>query len=108
MSKLHDQLNKYEINYSSTVADNWVDCSSIKHHKRSVAECFHVVATVTYIRDKCGALVIVRVTVMFCLEILERLLRAIVCLDSGMNRTCGKTRAGTSNIRGVAVIRAVV
>lgn len=38
LNKLHDQLNKYEINYSSTVADNWVDCSTIKHHKRTVAQ----------------------------------------------------------------------
>ena len=37
LSKLHDQLDKFEINYSSTVADNWVDCASIKHHKRTVA-----------------------------------------------------------------------
>ncbi len=37
LSKLHDQLDKHEINYSSTVADNWVDCASIKHHKRTVA-----------------------------------------------------------------------
>ena len=34
---LHDQLNKYDINYSSTLADNWVDCSTIKHHKRTAA-----------------------------------------------------------------------
>ena len=37
LSNLHDQLNKYDINYSSTLADNWVDCSTIKHHKRTAA-----------------------------------------------------------------------
>lgn len=35
LTKLHDQLNKYNINYVSTPATYWVDCSSIKHHKRS-------------------------------------------------------------------------
>ena len=38
LNKLHDQLNKFGINYSSTLADNWVDCSTIKHHKRTVAQ----------------------------------------------------------------------
>ncbi len=38
LNNLHNQLDKYEINYSSTVADNWVDCSTIKHHKRTVAQ----------------------------------------------------------------------
>ena len=35
LTKLHDQLNKHNINYVSTPATYWVDCSSIKHHKRS-------------------------------------------------------------------------
>lgn len=38
LNNLHNQLDKFEINYSSTLADNWVDCSTIKHHKRTVAE----------------------------------------------------------------------
>ena len=38
LNNLHNQLDKFEINYSSTVADNWVDCSTIKHHKRTVAQ----------------------------------------------------------------------
>jgi len=37
LTKLHDQLNKHNINYISTPAKYWVDCSSIKHHKRSAS-----------------------------------------------------------------------
>ena len=35
LKNLHNQLDKFNINYSSTVADNWVDCATIKHHNRS-------------------------------------------------------------------------
>ena len=35
LKNLHDQLDKFNINYSSTLADNWVDCATIKHHKRT-------------------------------------------------------------------------
>ena len=38
LQKLHYQLDKFNISYSSTPAGNWVDCSSIKHHKRSVSQ----------------------------------------------------------------------
>ena len=42
LNKLHEQLDRHEINYSSTVADNWVDCSTIKHHKRTAAQNIEV------------------------------------------------------------------
>jgi uncharacterized Fe-S cluster-containing radical SAM superfamily protein len=42
LENLHSQLNKFDINFSSTPADNWVDCSSIRHHKRSAAKLTEV------------------------------------------------------------------
>lgn len=38
LKKLQDQLKKFKINYLSSPADHWVDCSSIKHHNRSVED----------------------------------------------------------------------
>ena len=38
LNKLKDQLEKFKINFLSSPADHWVDCSSIKHHNRSVED----------------------------------------------------------------------
>ena len=38
LAKLHEQLDKFNINYVSTKADHWVDCSNIKHHKRTASQ----------------------------------------------------------------------
>ena len=36
--KMTDLLNKYNISYDRSLAQGWVDCSSIKHHKRNIKE----------------------------------------------------------------------
>ena len=36
--KLHEQLKKHNLNYVSTKADHWVDCSNIRHHKRTTSQ----------------------------------------------------------------------
>lgn len=38
INKLTDLLNSYEIRYSRTAAEHWIDCSSIRHHKRTTSE----------------------------------------------------------------------
>ena len=38
LNKLEEQLNKYDVNYVTTPATYWVDCSSIRHHKRTVPQ----------------------------------------------------------------------
>ena len=38
LNKLHDQLTKHNVSFVSTPATYWVDCSSIRHHKRSASE----------------------------------------------------------------------
>ena len=38
INKLTEKLTKHGISYVSKPADNWVDCSSIRHHKRTVSE----------------------------------------------------------------------
>jgi organic radical activating enzyme len=43
LNKLKNQLEKFNIEYTSTPAGYWVDCSNVKHHKRSkekLAEVF--------------------------------------------------------------------
>jgi organic radical activating enzyme len=36
--KMTDLLNKYNISYDRSPAQGWVDCSSIKHHRRSIKD----------------------------------------------------------------------
>jgi organic radical activating enzyme len=36
--KLVDKLSKYDINFVAKAAENWLDCSSIRHHNRSRSE----------------------------------------------------------------------
>ena len=38
VNKLEESLNKHNINYFRRPADNWVDCSSIRQHKRTARE----------------------------------------------------------------------
>ena len=38
IDKLKEKLTKYKISHVSQPVDNWVDCSSIKHHKRTPSE----------------------------------------------------------------------
>ena len=38
INKLTEKLTKHGISYVSKPADDWVDCSSIRHHKRTVSE----------------------------------------------------------------------
>jgi len=38
INKLTEKLTKHGISYVSKPPDNWVDCSSIRHHKRTVSE----------------------------------------------------------------------
>jgi len=38
INKLTEKLTKHGISYVSEPADNWVDCSSIRHHKRTASE----------------------------------------------------------------------
>ncbi len=38
LTNLHSQLKKFQLNYVSTPAEHWVDCSNIRHHKRSVED----------------------------------------------------------------------
>ena len=38
LDKLHQQLKKHGLNYVSTPAEHWIDCSVIRHHKRTVSE----------------------------------------------------------------------
>ena len=38
LDKLHYQLKKYNINFVSNPATHWVDCSNIRHHKRTNSE----------------------------------------------------------------------
>lgn len=38
INKLTENLTKYDISYSRKPANNWVDCSSIRQHKRTVSE----------------------------------------------------------------------
>ena len=38
INKLTEKLTKHGIGYESIPADHWVDCSSIRHHKRTVSE----------------------------------------------------------------------
>ena len=33
-----ERLNKYNLTFDRQLADDWIDCSSIKHHKRSSEE----------------------------------------------------------------------
>ena len=42
IDKIHSQLKKYNINYVSTPASYWVDCSSIRQHNRSSKELENV------------------------------------------------------------------
>jgi len=35
LNRLEQLLDKYSLNYVTTPAEHWVDCSSIKHHKRT-------------------------------------------------------------------------
>ncbi len=37
-NQLIEKLEKFKISYVSTPAENWLDCSRIKHHKRSTTE----------------------------------------------------------------------
>lgn len=38
VERMIELLKKYNISYDRQPADDWIDCSSIKHHKRSTAE----------------------------------------------------------------------
>ncbi len=38
IKSLESQLDKFNLNYVSTPAEHWVDCSSIRHHKRSTSD----------------------------------------------------------------------
>ena len=38
LNSLENQLNKHSLNYVTTPAEHWVDCSSVRHHKRSAAD----------------------------------------------------------------------
>lgn len=38
IEKLKSSLAKYEFSYTSTLVENWVDCSTIKQHNRSVQD----------------------------------------------------------------------
>ena len=40
--KMTDLLNKHNISYDRSLAQGWVDCSSIKHHKRSIEDNMEV------------------------------------------------------------------
>ena len=37
-NQLIEKLERFKISYVSTPAENWLDCSRIKHHKRSTTE----------------------------------------------------------------------
>ena len=36
IDKMVEKLSKYKVSFDRQPADDWIDCSSIKHHKRSV------------------------------------------------------------------------
>ena len=38
LHNLHKQLEKFDLNYVSTPADHWIDCSNIRHHKRTPSQ----------------------------------------------------------------------
>tara|TARA_B100000767_G_C19723971_1_gene518597 strand:+ start:358 stop:1590 length:1233 start_codon:yes stop_codon:yes gene_type:complete len=38
IDKMLEKLTKYNISYNREIAEDWTDCSSIKHHKRSVPQ----------------------------------------------------------------------
>jgi hypothetical protein len=38
LHKLHEQLKKFNIHFVSKKADYWVDCSNIRHHKRTSSQ----------------------------------------------------------------------
>jgi len=38
IKSLESQLDKFNLNYVTTPAEHWVDCSSIRHHKRSISD----------------------------------------------------------------------
>ena len=38
IDKMTERLNKYNITFDRQLADDWIDCSNIKHHKRSSEE----------------------------------------------------------------------
>jgi|TARA_B110000438_G_scaffold84457_1_gene84047 organic radical activating enzyme len=45
IDKLKEKLTKHDIAFVSTPVENWVDCSNIKHHKRSVSQLQEVYKT---------------------------------------------------------------
>ena len=45
IDKLTEKLTKHNIAFVSTPVENWVDCSNIKHHKRSVSQLQEVYKT---------------------------------------------------------------
>jgi len=38
IDKMTDRLNKYKLTFDRQLASDWVDCSNIKHHKRSTSD----------------------------------------------------------------------
>jgi organic radical activating enzyme len=38
LNKLQDGLKRFNLNYLTSPAEHWVDCSSIRHHKRSIED----------------------------------------------------------------------
>ncbi len=42
LQNLHAQLNKFNFNFVSSKADHWVDCSNIRHHKRTASKLIEV------------------------------------------------------------------
>ena len=42
IDKMVEKLSKYKVSFDRQPADDWIDCSSIKHHKRSVKENIEV------------------------------------------------------------------
>jgi organic radical activating enzyme len=42
LENLKSQLDKFKLDYTCTPAENWVDCSNIKHHKRSKHDLLQV------------------------------------------------------------------
>ena len=38
IDKMIERINKYNLSFDRQLAEDWIDCSNIKHHKRSTEE----------------------------------------------------------------------
>ena len=43
IDKMIERINKYNLSFDRQLAEDWIDCSNIKHHKRSTEELLSLI-----------------------------------------------------------------